>query len=1299
MCNLIEADPDDAEAYVSLGQALALDSQPKEARAKLEECIERHPEHVPAYVALSEVLHRPETDAPEAADALMDTMVENNRDDPDAYVERSRYYMRLGDTKADAESLEAVDADVRRAVELDPEGKETLIYAARYEARRHALLKDKDAVASAEHLELARGYATRAAEAHPDSTEATSFLAQLDSYSGNRDEARDRLDAGLKDKPLDPSLLLQRADIYLAENDVVNLRRSIADMRRAGVRSDQVDLYEARALMLEGEWLKARDLLARIRPRLIRTQSNPEQIDLLIGSCYLNLGQRDRALASFKSARDLVGDGDAKRLMTVETTLAASLIQAGKMDEGISLYRRLSRASVTARRALVSALIQQQGAKPKERREWSEIERLLASLEEEGDNSLGVQMSRVEMLSQQGRTDEAFAVLDAVRAAHPEETQVWVALSRFQARYASPQKGLEVLDQARAQLPASSHAALLDMEIRIMMALPTEEVLQRLPELEKKVSAQDTAFQPSLFELLGQAYGSKGDNEGMVRLFRRQAELQGNNVKVRTNLLTIARATDDTELAAEMVGQLKEILGSNSPTVRRIEAEDIVTAIAKEELSTTELDRARRLVDGIEAERPDWVVVPRLRGEIERLDGNVDRAIANYQRALELGENNPKVGRVLLGLLTQQQRLDEIDEVLEWLRARGADEGLGKISAMNTLHQDATNVEEALPQFEAAVKDSTDFRDYLALGGLRQRAGKPVEAEAAFRQAVELDGSAPGAVEGLVRFLASVNRTADAEAVIREANGKLPSDVLASTTARCYELIGDQGNAESHYLKAIDDASDKTIAREDLAKFYRRIGQNDKLATAIDQIIQAGADENNERAMASLRWARLVKAGIIAAGNNFRTTSEALALIEQNKVDGELDAQNKAVKARILAARSDQQSRKEAVALYEEVFEGRNPSSVERITLARLYELTGQWSRCRDVMFAAMSDDPNNQKVISLYIEMSMRHREFADVKLFIDRLEGLAPDSKYVKAARGRLLVNQGDVIKGVALIKSLVPKTVTDANALEVRSVADLLSNLQQHEAAEQLYRDYVAQRPDDVRYLARFLASYPDADLREALKFAEQDLDVSIPRRAEAIASGLTALRNHRVDVEPADYDRVKSWIDKALADDPNSISHTLQLAELNDIKGDYDQAEALYHKVIATESVTDTQIAIAENNLAYLLALSGRAGEDALPMIEDAITRLGPISQLLDTRGMVYLKLNQVENALSDFEGAVVEEASGMGFYHLALAQQASGDIRAATRSFDSAKSNGFRDTNLSRLERPQFDQLMQVLGDG
>ena len=69
----------------------------------------------------------------------------------------------------------------------------------------------------------------------------------------------------------------------------------------------------------------------------------------------------------------------------------------------------------------------------------------------------------------------------------------------------------------------------------------------------------------------------------------------------------------------------------------------------------------------------------------------------------------------------------------------------------------------------------------------------------------------------------------------------------------CYELIGNKEKAETLFLQAVTDASDKTVAREELAKFYRRAEQGEKLTAAIDQIIAAGADADNERGMISLR--------------------------------------------------------------------------------------------------------------------------------------------------------------------------------------------------------------------------------------------------------------------------------------------------------------------------------------------------------------------------------------------------------------------------------------------------------------
>ncbi|MEZ6070303.1 MAG: tetratricopeptide repeat protein [Pirellulales bacterium] len=835
---IIEDDPDDAEARVKLAQSLALDNQLKESRSTLEACIEKHPEHIPAYTMLSQVLRRSEINEPDAAVEVIESAVSKNADDPQAYLARASFQMGVGSEKNEAETLAAVEGDIARALELDPQNEETLIYAGRFEARRSKLARDAGNADEADaHQNRAKEYAESAAKFHPDSTEAKGFLASVLNFGGERDAAREEIAGALKESPLDPSLLLQQADIYLADNDVEKLRKTIADLRRAGIRQDQIDLYEARALMLDKDWRKASELLERIRPRLVATQSNPEQIDLLLGTCYAQLGRSDAALTAFRSARSQVNSDDAARSTAADQMLASALVQSGKIDEGVEIYRRLARVSKSAREPLVSALIQQMAAKPKSRRNWSEVERMLDALEKEGGDSVQIQLSRVEVLSQQGKDDEALRVLEAARQANPDSARVWMALALFQTRSNGAEAGVQVLNEARQQLPPEYQPALLNAEVRIVLAMPKDEALQRLPALEEKARALDESRQGEVLDMLGQAYGHHNDFAGMERMFRREAELQPTNTEVRRRLLSVARSNLDKELAKQVTDELKQILPSDSPLIRQIEAEDIVIAVDSEELPKEELDRARRLVDAIEAQQADSVVVPRLRGEIERLDGNIEAAISNYQRAIDLGENNPTVGRRLLTLLTQQKRLDEVGKVIDWLKERGADQGTEKIGAIAALREDPGNVDEALPLFEAAAANSNDYRDFVALGQLRQKAGKPAEAEAAFRQALALNDQTPETWVGLVRFLATTGRTREAEEVIDQAAGKLPAEMKSPTLAACYELIGKSDAAEASYLQGIEDASDKTVAREELAKYYERSNQMDKLADAVEVII------------------------------------------------------------------------------------------------------------------------------------------------------------------------------------------------------------------------------------------------------------------------------------------------------------------------------------------------------------------------------------------------------------------------------------------------------------------------------
>ena len=82
------------------------------------------------------------------------------------------------------------------------------------------------------------------------------------------------------------------------------------------------------------------------------------------------------------------------------------------------------------------------------------------------------------------------------------------------------------------------------------------------------------------------------------------------------------------------------------------------------------------------------------------------------------------------------------------------------------------------------------------------------------------------------------------------------------------------------------------------------------------------------------------------------------------------------------------------------------------------------------------------------------------------------------------------------------------------------------------------------------------------------------------------------------------RVTSWLERGLKENPQSILYLLGLGNLNERMENYDKAMDLYRTAIAND-----RDGIAANNLAWLIALKGGRGSEALDLINKAIRAQG------------------------------------------------------------------------------------------
>jgi tetratricopeptide (TPR) repeat protein len=244
-----------------------------------------------------------------------------------------------------------------------------------------------------------------------------------------------------------------------------------------------------------------------------------------------------------------------------------------------------------------------------------------------------------------------------------------------------------------------------------------------------------------------------------------------------------------------------------------------------------------------------------------------------------------------------------------------------------------------------------------------------------------------------------------------------------------------------------------------------------------------------------------------------------------------------------------------------------------------------------------------------------------------------------------------------------------------------------------AKELYGRYAkAKPPDGVLELARFLGRRQQ--VKEALELCQDAWHKCAPAAvAEACLSVISAARS-----TTDQQSQVERWLENYRNKAADKTPFLICLASLEELRGRYDQAESLYLQVLKTPG--NDRNAVALNNLAWLLALRGGKSQDALKYVERAITVLGPLPALLDTRAVVRLSAKRYADALADLKEAQAEPVfdvrlrASLAFH---LAQTYAGmDRQEASKAWQDARSRGLSVDLLHPLERAAFKQLEEQL---
>ncbi len=1331
--HLIPGQPEDlplrdlaAQCHIGLGQI-------DEAQAVLESVVEDHPDFVPGYVRLIDLLLDQSEGTPPQVQELMTAMVAANPESPQAYLERSRLRSRL--------SLPGDDEDLAQALELGPEDPEVLI-----ESAKAALIRDE--------VDRAQELVETAFQFDPESVEAQVVRARVATLQGRHEEAIAILEAALAivdSDALEGSIRWDLANSSINAGRLEEAETRIRDLRERAIYAPaSIDTLEARIAMArpEPDWARAMDLLVRALDNQADRPEELIQTARLLAECAERMGNPSRQVEALQAIL-LIEPGRLRERLQ----LATALEQAGQLDQAAVVLEPIADRSPVAARLLMDLSVDLQLRRSPERRNWAAVEARLDQLTPPLP-ALDASLLRSQLLFNQGQFSEAEAVLNTVRtqltesmdgesttapdeggpvndgSAPPNDpiSRVDLALAKTLSLQGRWDEAAELIDRVDQQVGEPT-PEVAEARINLSATRAPAEGSDTLQDVRSALADQDDPSWYPVIGLLSSTLYRLGDPEGARDVLFGWAEAHPFEIAPLLELRTLAISAQDRDALADLIERLKAIEGEGPRAVNWRLAEAAWLLMGEEGPPSPEtLEAIDERLNEIERERPDWAQVAVARGTLHELNGEIDEAIQDYQTALRSGNRSARTIAKLLDLLhrsgqaqlvqNRPVRASELftraaqilDEYLTYLPDDTVTRRLMADVAVDRLLVGQGDRVEALTLIEQAVPTGTTAPNALLWRALKLAAlGADSEADADFARAASL---APDSARIRLEWIAHRVRTErleEARTLLENATAE-DSEIVwgPDQLARAWELVGDTARAlEQHeqVLKQPLMEVDPDAVEQAIVALVAR-GQLDRARTELEEILRQADDPNAPPPASLTAWARrnlasllLAQSSDVNAAEATRSYSKALSLIEENLTTSSAEDSedqailNRRIKAALLFVAHDRAD--EAIALLRELIDELELETRESslsLMLAKLLDTRGDWNDAREIyqqLIVQVAEPVERLPLLVNYIDALLRHDEISEVPLWLSELDDLASGSLDLIRLRSRYLDRRGDRQGVETLVRSFVAEDASRSPA-----AVQWLTQLGYHEAAEQLLRDELERgrqqgTGDDPERSAELTLSLArQGRLDEAITLARDLAERLSPQKASNLALQIV----NQMEPEDQRVDLLSAIVEQAAGDPQASANALFDLANIRIRQERYDEAQAILDRLQAIIPNHPTVL----NNIAYMLALQGGRSNEAVRFATRAIEVFGSHGAVLDTRGLAYLSGQRGEEALLDLDQAVTLETRSPEIrFHRAWALSLVGREDEAVEEFGRALDLGLQRRQLHPTEANAFDQLLDL----
>lgn len=1036
-----------------------------------------------------------------------------------------------------------------------------------------------------------------------------------------------------------------------------------------------IEYLRVRLLYLDKKVGEAVAIQERIKDSLTPFPSIAIDSDLRLMHGYEILSNPERRLAALERILKIESNPE------FQLNRADLLASMGRQKEALDLYQIYSNKVPGSKLRLLRLMFTNELKRKQAQQNWNEIRTALDQCSTDEKQSKDHRLLRIQLLQLTNNLAELEKTINQACAEQPKEIAFWLAKLAFinQQAGSSPESKQQASLQCiqDAEKSAGDHVELRLARALLILVQNRKDTLEALSKLEEDTVKFNPGDRGNFHLRMSDLYQAIGYTKDAQRLLQKNLTANPNDLATLDRMVTIAQADQQFDEAQRLLKLMRDVEGDEGYQWRVATARGLVSRLQKGERSQ-QLE-ARKLIDEISKIRPAWYTSMKLQAQLLEATGQLDQAIEQYKRAIELGERNPDTVKKTVQLLASRRRPQEAKDILDTTKLASM---LGNLDADVSLLL-SSNPQERIANAKLKVKsDSNDFREYLWLGNVQWSNGDKDGAETAFKKAVVLGSEYPEAWANWICYLIEMNRQAEAASELKRAETAL-KDKFTYVQVAYHQTLKQFDKAQEYYSKLVNENPTDIALFQGLVNFHFKQGNFAQAESLLkNKLAQPLLDASTSN------WLRRSYAMSLAMKGDYPSYQEALKIIEQNLKENSKSPEDLRTRALIQTTRTG--SRENSIKDLEASFATLKPSATEARLLAQLYEEEGNWPKASTLLEKMVSEaDGDSPANLAYYVLAMVRNNQLDAASMKMETLEGTVKSKKADEAfavePKARLLMKKGEKQQVIELLEGFASRTFAarkDPNVL--LQVAALLEQLDIKDYAEKLIRRYVAETeaktPASALALVAFLAR--QGKTTDALNLCDQYATKLPPAQ---LAMAMVSVANTSKPLK-SELERIENKVKALQAASKDDTGVSYAMANLLGTLKRPAQAETLYRELLQKEQNNPVIL----NNLAWLLSDRPDASKEALQYIDKAIELAGPEGALLDTRGMIFVRMGKLTEAITDLKLAVEKAPDANHWLHLGYAQHQAKNSTDAARSWQKAK--GLKEDDLTADDKQQYTTL-------